>query len=582
MRYKIAVVAGVIIATVGLFIALLSLADAAHADDEHFGATAKGPIESFPPGLIGTWQVGGETYSATVATRFRQSDGPFAVGACVEIVYQPQTRLAFSIETEDSRECNGGLIIAKATGTLNAFPPGLIGTWTVNTTTYQVVTSTVLDDDHGDFYVGACVEVRYIASDPNRTAVKVETESNDDCEQGGVVTPTLNARGIIESRPPTGTLFGTWVIGGNSYEAISGTTRFRQEHGGLRLGKCAKVTYYEQGVLRVATRIASEDRDRCRFHGQQHKFYGAISALPGTPDLIGIWEIGGRSVVVSPTTQLKHGPFTIGLIVEVHYVRADDDSLVATKIEGKQSTSRGRWRVGKAFGILQDRPTAPTVVGPWVIASVTYSVSTTTKLEGSLNIGDCVQVHYRADATTGDRLARKIDTKSPVRCASLTGEVVSKTYGFVDQMPVGGYIGTWVIGGVSFDANTSTLFEEEHGVLAAGSFVEVYFVVRNGVNVALKMETRVPPNAGSLGVVGTLSVPEGASSPDATGAETWYVDGQAYSVVDPTLLDDAAGALSTGRKVAVNAYIDASTGARIATQITALGDKSVNLPVVSR
>jgi hypothetical protein len=544
-------------------------------------AEAKGPIESFPPSLVGQWRIGGAVYTATAATRFSQSESPFAVGACVEVKYQTATRTAVSIATEDSRECGGGLNVAKAKGTLISFPPGLLGTWTVNSTTYEVVAATVLDRDHGDFYAGACVEVRYLAADPARTAVKVETESADDCGDSGVITPTLEARGIISARPPTDTLFGTWEIGGESYDAISGTTQFKQERGGLQINQCAKVRYFMQGSQRIATRISSEERHECGNAGEERKFYGAISQLPNTQNLFGVWVIGGRSVNVSAATELKNGPFTIGLIVEVRFTRQNDGSLLATKIEGKQSASGENRRLGKAFGILQLRPPAPAVVGTWEIASVTYAVSTTTKLEGSLNVGDCVQVHYRTDAI-GARQARKIDTKSPVRCAALTGEVVSKTYGFVEQMPAGGFVGSWVIGGVTFDANTSTRFEQERGALATGAFVEVSYTVRNGVNVALKIEMHVPPNAGAINAIGTLDLSAAAQGGDAAQAETWMIGGQTYTIVDATLLNDAGGAFADGRKVYVNAYVDPTTGAKVATQITALGDKSVYLPVTLR
>lgn len=550
---------------------------------EHRFVETKGIIQSFPAGLIGTWVVSGISYTATPTTSFVQFGRPFAVGVCVEIKHRANSTLALWIKTQDARECDGaGGNIAKAKGTLASFPDTLLGTWIVNSTTYQVISTTVLDRSHGDFYVGACVEVRYIASDPNRTATKVETESPDECEDDddGVITPTRQARGIISSRPPSVTLFGEWIIGGNAYSAVPGVTTFKQEHGELIVNQCAKVLYFMQGSQRIAARISSEQLHSCNAHDEEHKFYGAISSLPDTPDLIGIWVIGGRSVLVNSSTLLKNGPFAVGMIVEVHYYRVTDGSLVATKIEAKRGSTDEK-KNGKAHGILTSRPPTPTVVGTWVVASVTYSVMTDTRLVGPLNIGDCVVVHYRVDSA-GNRLARKLKTESLIRCARADGEIISKTYGFVEQMPSGSFIGTWVIGGITYDARVGTKFEEKRGALAVGAYVEVYYFVQNGVNVALKIETHCPPQAGEINAIGALSFASGAQSAELANDETWLIGGQPYVVLDATMLYDAAGELSAGRRVLVNAYTDSATGAKVATYIVALGDKNVYVPAVAR
>ncbi len=545
--------------------------------DDNDDVEVKGILQSFPPGLIGDWRVSGITYTAIASTTFEQRDGPFAVGACVEVKHPLSSTVALSIKTEDGIACgpNAGTV-AKARGILTAFPPALIGTWVVNTTTYQVVSATQLHTRHGEFYLGACVEVRYLISDTNRTATEVETESPDDCGWGAPITPTLEARGVITGRPPTSTLFGTWFIGGNAYLAVTGTTQFKQENGALLIGTCAKVKYVDQNGQRVAARISSEEPHDCRAPGEDNELHGAITSLPATPGLLGVWGIGGRDLVVTETTILEHGPFTVGLIVEAHYTRAADGALIATRIEGKRGATDDKAKA-KAYGILQSRPASPTVLGTWVVASVTYSVTSTTRLRGPLQIGDCVEVQYVTDAS-GARLARKMATESGDDCLE-AGRPTHKAYGFVQQMPPNGLVGTWLIGGVSYDAAAGTRFEQERGALRVGAYVEVHYDVADGVNVARKIETHVPPQAGALNASGALSFGAGRQ-PAATAPQTWLIGGQAYTVWGATLVDDAAGALTAGRQVAVNAYLDSATGARVATKITVLGAWSVYLPLI--
>ena len=159
----------------------------------------KAIVQSFPASLIGAWRVGGVTYTTVPSTSFEQMDGPFAVGACVEVKTAIGSVVARSIKTEDSIECgpNAGTI-ARARGMLTAFPSSMIG---------------------------ACVEVHYLVSDVNRTATEVETESLDGCSRSPLITPTLETRGVISARPPTSTLFGAWLIGGIPYQAVTPFSR---------------------------------------------------------------------------------------------------------------------------------------------------------------------------------------------------------------------------------------------------------------------------------------------------------------------------------------------------------------------
>lgn len=70
-----------------------------HAAEEYFGL-----IESRPKtGDIGSWVIGGRTVEVTNKTVLDEDNGPFVVGACVEI--ELNGKVAIDISTEEKRLC---------------------------------------------------------------------------------------------------------------------------------------------------------------------------------------------------------------------------------------------------------------------------------------------------------------------------------------------------------------------------------------------------------------------------------------------------------------------------------------------
>ncbi|HKP12662.1 MAG TPA: DUF5666 domain-containing protein, partial [Blastocatellia bacterium] len=73
--------------------------------------------------------------------------------------------------------------------------------------------------------------------------------------------------------------------------------------------------------------------------GQPATVKGAIQSLPNTADLIGDWTVGGRTIhVVSSTKRNReHGMFAVGVSVKVKGMMMSDGSIVATKIQVRDS-----------------------------------------------------------------------------------------------------------------------------------------------------------------------------------------------------------------------------------------------------
>ncbi len=490
----------------------------------------RGTVESMPAGgLIGTWQVGGRTFTADAGTKFEQEHGALQVGACAEVKYQTVGAgyRAVEINSTESYKCGGsggsgggggGEQESKVYGRIDTMPAsGLIGSWTIGGVTYTADASTYFEQEHGGFAPGVCVEVDYRAGTPP-IATKISTENDYKCGGsggsgggGGVTNPYGEMYGVISSFPAG--LIGQWVIGGMTFTADN-TTVFQQEHGAFAVGVMVDVKFYTDAAgVNHATKIESK--------------YGTDS--------------GGH----------------------------DDDGNGS--YEGYE---------GHAYGTVSAMP-AGGMIGTWTIAGIQYTVNAATRIEqehGAITVGSNVKVKYYLDASN-NRVARKIE--STYENGGVSDPSHYKLYGFVEQMPgANTFNGQWVVNGVAFTGDQRTQFVESHGLLAVGAYVEVEYTQNNGVNWMTKIETHVPPGAGPEQHVGTIDSNVGAAG--LTANATWVIGGKSFVVTPATDLNDLNGALTVGSTAIVNAYTDAN-GASVATQIKGVTFTShVYLPVAIR
>lgn len=255
----------------------------------------------------------------------------------------------------------------------------------------------------------------------------------------------------------------------------------------------------------------------------------------------------------------------MGVLVEVHFTTDANGVHCARKIESK-STDGGAapGQEGHAYGVVEAMPTG-SPIGLWRIGGVDYTATAATRFQqtdGPLTVGVTVKVEY-VQSANGAHTAKKIATTSTT--GNPTNPQHAKVYGFVEQRPATGYIGQWMVGGVSYTADQTTRFDETRGLLVVGAYVEVEYVPGNG-NWIYKLETHVPPGAGPGDRVGAIQqTGAGLLSLDRVDA-IWIIDGVSYQVVPATVLDDTRGALTVGTLAAVNSYTDGN-GNRIATMI---------------
>jgi hypothetical protein len=329
---------------------VLSLFPTAFAGGKH-ETEFTGTVQSLPSnGFIGDWTIGGRTVHVTTATRVNEEDGHITVGATVKVegrnrsdnsvdATEVELRQAASGGGNGGGDDNGGNGEAKFKGTIESFPAGFVGDWRIGGRTIHVTASTRIETNDGPVTVGAFVEVEGpMRADGSMDATKIEVKSNP---AGGDGRDEL--KGTIESLPNTQGFVGDWRVAGRTIH-VSSATLIDTEHGAVAVGAFVEVHGTQQtdgsiNATRIEVNPSSGGSGGGSNEGQPTGFKGTIQSLPGTANLIGDWTISGRTVHVVSSTKLRseHGPFAVGVRVKVKGLQMSDGSVVATKIQVRDS-----------------------------------------------------------------------------------------------------------------------------------------------------------------------------------------------------------------------------------------------------
>lgn len=245
--------------------------------------------------------------------------------------------------------------------------------------------------------------------------------------------------GLVTSRPSG--LVGTWVLGTRSFLA-NNSTEFQFVTGPLNVGVCAKVKYVSSGGTDIALEIESEPASDC----------SGITATPtATPN-------------GTPTAT---------------------PSVTSTPTPADGFTNR-------AYGILSQFPS--NLIGAWIVNGTSYTTTTATEFHqdsGAFANGVCVKVKY-----TGQNVALEIETEPTSDCSGGSGggqppslPGLSKVYATIGSLPASPFVGAWMIGGLAYQAISSTQFKQERGTFAKGACVEAKYTSASGTNTLVEVES---------------------------------------------------------------------------------------------
>lgn len=442
-------------------------------------------------------------------------------------------------------------------GRIEAMPAGgLLGEWVIAGRTFLVTEATRIREDKGPAAVGVCVEVEYSGSAAPFLAKKIATKSDDDCD-GGPPPSEQEAFGIVQSKPAHG-LIGAWTIGGVAYQAYPGV-KFKQRHGPLVVGACAKVHFSGTEQPFRVREMESRPLSDCGGNGTvppaptppgpQVERFGRIDSFP--EGLIGEWVVDGVTYTATSSTEFeqKNGPFAVGACVKLHaFLSTDPPTLREIETERDHKCNNGGddniIGKGELFGEVQSFPEG--LIGEWNIAGITFVADASTKFEqkhGAFAVGVLVKVKF-VILLDGTFYAREIETKSGVHLGR------GHAFGVIESMPAG-RIGTWVISGVEYQVTEQTRLREKHGALQVGAKVRVKYVVdANGQRTALKIETTRsqggvsrPNHFKTFGFVDQMP-------PDGLIGQ-WVINGAAFIADASTKFKETNGLLGVGAYVSV-------------------------------
>ena len=531
------------------------------------------PIPDYPG--PGDWIVDGVTYTADNDTEFETDHGEFTAGACVEVKYftSEGVNYAKEIESEYDYKCSGdSREYSETYGIVFTFPENLIGEWEIGEGIfYTADENTRFEQEHGGFFVGGCVEVKYFEEGGTKTAIEIETKSADKCD-GEALTKFY---GLIEEPIPDLTDYSShWFIGGMEFK-FNADTNLDQNKAVFAENVCVEVLYYlDAESAKVAKKIKSKNTHHCSKGSFTQIVYGTIESFP--KDLYGTWVVDDKDYVASPSTQFKESvrKFDKEQCVKVKYYTVEGvnhaveiKTEVAKKCDG---SGEGLPGVSKIYATIDSFPWPPgyageiPYVGPWIIGSIEFIATEKTEYEqehGSFAVGVCVEASYTTSDDGWNTLI-VVATQEPYKCENdgdpHPSALVFTTYGSVVSIPENvdptDLTGDWKINGASYIAGDFTNFSEEFGDFEIGAYVKVKYVLvtyndMELARLALSIETHVAPDAGLINVQGTLTAHDSSDK-----VNDWVVDGVTYAADSAIEVGKNAQAPKVGQWVMLNAY----------------------------
>jgi hypothetical protein len=546
----------------GLLVLLMSgllLPAASYADDDD--DDWRGIITARPDGTaVGSWTVGGRTFSVTTATRLRQREGPLELGACAEVEYRQSGSelIALEIESERASRCGGDddddddddrdAGSFSGYGLLQARPAGISGSWRIGGNDFTATTATETDNDHGPLTVGVCAEYEAVTLDGVNRLLEVESAEGYKCSGGsGSTQRTID---VVSSLPAE--LVGAWQIGTTVFTATT-ATRFEQDEGPFIVGGCVAVRHAAGDT--TATAIKTVEAYRCSgaVTTPVARLYGLIETVP--EPLTGSWTIGGTQFSVTAATELdtEDGELLPQSCAGVKYATVDGVNT-ALEIEAESlakcqpNSFRSRLR-GVVTLMPADR------YGSWLIDGTAVEAVTATRFDtedGPLAVGVCVEAKYVV--REGVNIASEIESDDD--CDGGSGGPSARLFGLIEAFPPAPFSGSWTIGGVEYRATAATEFEQDDGRrFAVGACVEAKFTTVNGVLTLREVETKHPLRCGDgsseLRAYGVIEV-----LPEPIGAGSWTIGGIDYTATVSTSIVEEHGLLAIGAFVEVRYQVE--------------------------
>src|SRR5262245_35544781 len=296
-----------------------------------------GVIQSLPANqnFIGDWMVGGRIVRINGSTEIElTNNAQIVVGASVDVEGCPLADGSILANQVKVKSGSGTTGVIELAGTVDSLPStaGRFGQWSVSGRRVNVTNSTRITQV-GAVAIGCYVKVKgTMRPDGSIDATEIEIRLT-----GGGEGSFVEFEGTVETLPGTSGQIGAWTVSGRKVN-VAANTKFELENGPAMVGSMveAKGPLQPDGSVN-ATKIEVRNR------GVLSEFAGRVESLPASANLVGLWRVSGRSIVVMASTRIdrRYGSATVGAYVKVYGMVQSDTSIIASRIDVKQGEGGG-------------------------------------------------------------------------------------------------------------------------------------------------------------------------------------------------------------------------------------------------
>ena len=222
--------------------------------------------------------------------------------------------------------------------------------------------------------------------------------------------------------------------------------------------------------------------------GGTNNFLGVITSLPGTPNQVGDWKVGMRTVHVISATQIItiNGPVAVGSFVEVMGVPQNDGSLNAVRIVVLAGPNHPDLHV-QFRGVVKSLPADPHN-GDWVVTTHLMTSTVNTPIDVTVHVSATTRIIVRDGVTLTVGSEVKVDGLVLPDKSVRAGEIeilgtptIGKPiqfFGVITQLPVSGTVGIWKVGMFTVNVSTTTQIDNPGGKpIKVGDFAHVEGIV---------------------------------------------------------------------------------------------------------
>jgi hypothetical protein len=518
-----------------------------------------GIVQSLPNGtLIGNWQVGPNQVVVTASTQIDQREGAVAVGRLVEVegaLTGNAQVTADKIKVEDRLQpppppAPGFPSVVEFFGTVQTIPSGTLGDWTVAGRTVSVTPATRVGGRNLTPAVGSYVKIEGFLR-PDGTIAALEIRVEDQTWRGEAF---IEFYGVIQALP-SGGLIGDWTVSGRTVQVVA-TTRIDRDGGLPIVGRVVEVNGRLQAngsvtAFKIETKLGAGAPPPgpvpVGFFNIV-EFYGTVQTI-STPT-VGDWTIAGRTVRVTPGTQIRQNPaVAVGSFVEVKGVWQPDGTVVAIVIKAEDNTQLGDGFI-EFRGIVEDLPVSG-LIGTWRVNRRTVTVDASTRVNqerGQVAVNRVVEIKGRLQSDNSV-MAFDVEVKPngfrPPLPPELPNFVIYS--GTVESFPTG-FVGDWMVSGRMIHVLAATRIDQRKAPVSVGGFVKIRGVLgADGVLTAGEVEVEVEAvENGRIEFSGIIS-----SLPSGGLVGDWMVGPRTVHVFGTTVINQERGAIGVGRLVKV-------------------------------